>query len=60
MDLNRRELLGVPAATMRFLICRPTHGTLATENPRRANQYEEHDPAVLDVEQWADYLGSLK
>jgi hypothetical protein len=62
MDLNRRDFLVVPAATM-------AGSLFAAETPvgwqrkiRRVGQTNmtEHDPVVLDVEQWADYWASLK
>ncbi|HKA00663.1 MAG TPA: alpha-amylase family protein [Candidatus Solibacter sp.] len=62
MDLNRRELIILPAAaaasTQLFAQAEiPWQRTI-----RRLGQTNmtEHDPAVLDVEQWADYWASLK
>src|ERR1043166_8934457 len=58
-SLNRRELLILPALT----------GLYAADSSipwqrkiRRVGQTNmtEHDPVVLDVEQWADYWASLK
>jgi hypothetical protein len=60
--LNRREFMVVPAAGLATSL-------LAAETPvpwqrkiRRLGQTNmtEHDPAVLDIEQWADYWASLK
>jgi hypothetical protein len=63
MDINRREFIVIPAAAM-------AAGSLfAAEQEvpwqrriRRAGQTNmtEHDPVVLDVDQWADYWASLK
>ena len=62
MDLNRRELIILPAAA-----AASTQLFAQAEIPwqrkiRRLGQTNmtEHDPAVLDVEQWADYWASLK
>jgi len=63
MEINRREFIGIPAAM--------TAGSLLAVEPeevpwqrkiRRVGQTNmtEHDPLVLDVEQWADYWASLK
>ena len=63
MDLNRRDFLVLPAAAL------PGPALFAAEPAvpwqrkiRRLGQTNmtEHDPAVLDVEQWADYWASLK
>jgi hypothetical protein len=62
MNWNRREFIGAPALAL-------ASGISAAEPPvpwqrkiRRVGQTNmtEHDPAVLDVEQWADYWASLK
>jgi hypothetical protein len=62
MDLNRRELLVVPAATMAASLFAADATVPWQRKIRRAGQTNmtEHDPAVLDVEQWADYWASLK
>jgi hypothetical protein len=66
MDINRRDFLVVPAASVAGAVA---GSVLAPDNAvpwqrriRRAGQTNmtEHDPAVLDVEQWADYWASLK
>src|SRR5689334_2061050 len=62
MNWNRREFIAAPAAML-------ATDLLAAEPPlpwqrtiRRLGQTNmtEHDSAVLDVEQWADYWASLK
>jgi hypothetical protein len=64
MDLNRRELLVVPAATMAASLFAADAAVPWQRKIRRVGQTNmtEHDPApgVLDVEQWADYWASLK
>ena len=61
MELNRRDFLVAPAAALA--------SSLFAADPqpwqrsiRRVGQTNmtEHDPVVLDVEQWADYWASLK
>src|ERR1043165_5784524 len=63
MTWNRREFIVAPAAAI------ATSSLFAAETAvpwqrkiRRVGQTNmtEHDPAVLDVEQWADYWASLK
>jgi len=70
MDINRREFVALSAATV---AAASVPGHLIAETPsgdnipwhqkiRRAGQVNmtEHDPAVLNVEEWADYWASLK
>jgi hypothetical protein len=62
MEINRREFVVIPAAAMA--------GSLFAADPelpwqrkiRRLGQLNmtEHDPVVLNVEEWADYWASLK
>ncbi|HEY3836586.1 MAG TPA: alpha-amylase family protein [Bryobacteraceae bacterium] len=61
MDINRREFIAVPAAVAGALMA------AAQEMPwqrkiRRIGQLNmtEHDPVVLNVDEWADYWVSLK
>jgi len=70
MDISRRELLILPAAaalanSVSTSPLRDTHAMQAvpwSRKVRRVGQLNmtEHDPAVLDVEAWADYWASLK
>ncbi len=64
MDLNRRELIALPAAAAAAsLFAADADAALPWQRKiRRVGQTNmtEHDPAVLDVEQWADYWASLK
>ena len=63
MEMNRREFIVMPAAAA-------VAGSLAAADAevpwqrkiRRLGQLNmtEHDPVVLDVEEWADYWASLK
>lgn len=61
MELNRRDFLaltGAAAASSAFAApAQPWHQKI-----RRVGQINmtEHDPAVLDIERWADYWASLK
>src|SRR5215813_5302589 len=63
MEMKRRELLVLPAAAA---MGAPVMAARAAgpwqRKIRRLGQTNmtEHDPAVLDVEQWADYWASLK
>jgi hypothetical protein len=61
MDIDRREFVALPAVALAGL------AEAAGEPPwhqriRRVWQvnFTEHDPAVLDVERWADYWAGLK
>ena len=72
MDISRRELLILPAAAALANAVSPARSSdTATDTMqdvpwsrkvRRVGQLNmtEHDPAVLDVEAWADYWASLK
>ena len=62
MELNRRDFLVVPAATLATSLFAADETTPWQRRIRRLGQTNmtEHDPAVLDVEQWADYWASLK
>ena len=70
MDISRRELLILPAAAAlaNAVSPAPVRDTDAMQavpwsrKVRRVGQLNmtEHDPAVLDVEAWADYWASLK
>jgi Hypothetical glycosyl hydrolase 6/Beta-galactosidase trimerisation domain len=63
MNLNRREFIVLPAAAMIVPSLLAAQPTLPWQRKlRRVGQTNmtEHDPAVLDVEQWADYWASLK
>ncbi len=62
MDLNRRELIVLPAAAAAASLFAAESDIPWQRKIRRIGQTNmtEHDPAVLDVEQWADYWASLK
>jgi hypothetical protein len=62
MDLNRRDFIVAPAATMTASLFAAEPALPWQRKIRRVGQTNmtEHDPAVLDVEQWADYWASLK
>jgi hypothetical protein len=70
MDISRRELLILPAAaalansvsTAPPAYADSLQAVAWSRNVRRVGQLNmtEHDPAVLDVEAWADYWASLK
>lgn len=62
MELNRRDFIVVPAATMAASLFAADATVPWQRKIRRAGQTNmtEHDPVVLDVEQWADYWASLK
>src|SRR3984957_10467367 len=62
MSLNRRDFIVVPAATV-TASSSPAEPALPWQRRiRRVGQTNmtEHDPAVLNVEEWADYWASLK
>jgi hypothetical protein len=61
MDLNRRDLLILPAAAAATSLFAQADAPWQ-RRIRRLGQTNmtEHDPAALDVEQWADYWASLK
>ena len=54
MELNRRDFLSVPAALSAVSLF--ADEAAAPQRIRRVGQTNmtEHDPVVLDVEQWAD------
>jgi hypothetical protein len=70
MDISRRELLILPAAAALATTVpaahvrdrEPVQALPWSRKVRRVGQLNmtEHDPAVLDVEAWADYWASLK
>ena len=62
MELNRRDFLTVPAAAMATSLFAADTAIPWQRRIRRVGQTNmtEHDPVVLDVEQWADYWASLK
>lgn len=72
MSLNRRDFMALSASaaatallpdTSLFAMGQSTHsGKPWHQRIRRASQVNitEHDPAVLNVEEWADYFHSLK
>ena len=62
MDLNRRDFILAPAALLATDLLPPSPPSPGSAKIRRLGQTNmtEHDPAVLDVEQWADYWASLK
>jgi hypothetical protein len=62
MTLNRRDFMVVPAATVAASLFAAEPAVPWQRKIRRVGQTNmtEHDPAVLDVEQWADYWASLK
>ena len=61
MEINRREFIVIPAAMAGSLLAAEEEIPWQ-RRARRLGQTNmtEHDPAVLDVEQWADYWASLK
>ncbi len=60
--MNRREFLVAPAAVLAGNLIAADSEIPWQRRIRRLGQTNmtEHDPAVLDVEQWADYWASLK
>src|SRR5579871_5563318 len=62
MSLNRRDFLVLPTAAMAPALFAAEPAVPWQRKIRRVGQTNmtEHDPAVLDVEQWADYWASLK
>lgn len=62
MDWNRREFVTIPAAALATSALAADTAGPWQRRIRRVGQTNmtEHDPAVLDVEQWADYWASLK
>ena len=61
MSLNRRDFIVLPAATIAnsLFAAEPAPWQRKIRRVGQTNM-TEHDPAVLDVEQWADYWASLK
>ncbi len=61
MDINRREFIAVPAALAGALMA-ATQEIPWQRKIRRLGQLNmtEHDPVVLNVEEWATYWASLK
>jgi hypothetical protein len=62
MPLNRRDFIVIPAAAMAPSLFASGPTVPWQRKIRRIGQTNmtEHDPVVLDVEQWADYWASLK
>src|ERR1019366_9150520 len=62
MNWNRREFVAAPAAIIATDLLAAEPAVPWQRKIRRLGQTNmtEHDPAVLDVEQWADYWASLK
>jgi hypothetical protein len=62
MDINRREFIAVPAAGLagQLFAADPDIGWQRKIRRLGQTNMTEHDPAVLDIEQWADYWASLK
>jgi len=62
MELNRRDFLTVPAVLTAASLFADDTILPWQRKIRRAGQTNmtEHDPVVLDVQQWADYWASLK
>jgi len=62
MDLNRRDFVIMPSAALASSLFAAGTDVPWQRKIRRVGQTNmtEHDPALLDVEQWADYWASLK
>ena len=62
MELNRRDFLTVPAGAMAASLFAADSTVPWQRKIRRVGQSNmtEHDPVVLNVEEWADYWASLK
>jgi len=62
MDLDRREFLALPAFALATPLAAADSAAPWHQRIRRIGQvnFTEHDPAVLDVERWADYWAGLK
>jgi hypothetical protein len=62
MELDRRRFIVLPAAAAASSLFAADEAVPWQRRIRRLGQTNmtEHDPAVLDVEQWADYWASLK
>src|SRR5216683_7405184 len=61
MNLNRRDFIAAPAAALATSLFAAETAVPWQRKIRRVGQTNmtEHDPAALDVEQWADYWASL-
>ncbi|MGC9951122.1 MAG: alpha-amylase family protein [Bryobacteraceae bacterium] len=62
MSLNRRDFIVAPATTIAASLFAATPAAPWQRKLRRVGQTNmtEHDPVVLDVDQWADYWASLR
>ena len=62
MELNRRDFMVLPGAALAASSLAAAPAVPWQRKIRRVGQTNmtEHDPAVLNVEQWADYWASLK
>jgi len=62
MEINRREFIAVPAVAMASSLLAADAEVPWQRKIRRLGQTNmtEHDPVVLNVEEWADYWASLK
>jgi hypothetical protein len=62
VELNRRDFVVLPAAALAPALFAAQAAVPWQRKIRRIGQTNmtEHDPVVLDVEQWADYWASLK
>src|SRR5512133_3356389 len=62
MQMNRRDFVALPGAAMAASLLGAQAAEPWHQKIRRVGQINmtEHDPAVLNVEQWADYWASLK
>jgi Hypothetical glycosyl hydrolase 6/Beta-galactosidase trimerisation domain len=60
--VNRREFIAIPALALSGTLAAADSKVPWQRKIRRVGQTNmtEHDPVVLDVEQWADYWASLK
>ena len=60
--MNRRDFIATPAAALATSLLAADQPEPWQRRIRRVGQTNmtEHDPAVLDIEQWADYWASLK
>src|ERR1700688_2740303 len=62
MEINRREFVVIPAAAVAGSLLAADAEVPWQRKIRRLGQLNmtEHDPVVLNVEEWADYWASLK
>ena len=60
--MERREFLALPAAALAGLPLEAAGEVPWHQRIRRVGQvnFTEHDPAVLDVERWANYWAGVK